>query len=602
MDASPLNEYARRRRAREADAAGHERAHIRLGNAKVAIFIAILIYWAVTLQGVSHGWVYGAAVATFIALSIWHERIMRAMARANAAVAFYGAGAKRIEDNWMTPEPSGVRFRNADHPYADDLDVFGPASLFQLLSLCRTPMGEATLAAWLLEPAAPAAIVERQARVAALRERVDLRERVAVVNVGRRRLLLPDRLIAWAETRSSLAPIRVVVVGLALAFVAAVANYMYGGSGWPIAAVLVVNGLVFSLLGKRANASVEALSSSTESAELDLLSNVIREIEHESFDTPALIALAARLKGSNGRVPASRGIARLARISDWADSRHNVFLRLAEIPLLFTLQVAYAAESWRRQHGAHLRDWVDAIGEMEALLSIAGYSYEHPDDPFAEIVEHEEPLLEAVEIGHPLIPAAVSVRNSLTLVYPPKGGHDAQVLIVSGSNMSGKSTLLRTTGINALLALAGAPVRARRLRLTPLKVGTCLRHTDSLQEHRSGFYTEALRIRRIADLLGGPLPVIFLFDELLSGTNSKDRRIAAEGVIKTMLSKHAIGMVTTHDLSLTEIAAIFPGQVRNVHLQDHVESGKMVFDYKLRDGVITHSNALELMRMIGLDV
>ncbi|MEO7157003.1 MAG: mismatch repair protein, partial [Vicinamibacterales bacterium] len=157
-------------------------------------------------------------------------------------------------------------------------------------------------------------------------------------------------------------------------------------------------------------------------------------------------------------------------------------------------------------------------------------------------------------------------------------------------------------GINTLMALAGAPVRAQRLRLTPLALGTCLRHTDSLQEHRSGFYTEALRIRLICDLLDGPLPLLFLFDELLSGTNSKDRRVAAEGVVRTMLSRGAIGMVTTHDLSLTEIASIFPGAVSNVHLQDKIENSQMSFDYKLRDGVITHSNALELMRMIGLDV
>src|SRR6185503_3831140 len=148
-----------------------------------------------------------------------------------------------------------------------------------------------------------------------------------------------------------------------------------------------------------------------------------------------------------------------------------------------------------------------------------------------------------------------------------------RVFIVSGSNMSGKSTLMRTVGINALLALAGAPVRAQRLRLAPMQIGTCLRHTDSLQEHRSGFYTEALRIRAICDLLDGPLPVLFLFDELLSGTNSKDRRIAAEGVIRTMIARRAIGMVTTHDLALTEIAAIFPDQVKNVHLQDKVETG-----------------------------
>jgi DNA mismatch repair ATPase MutS len=279
-------------------------------------------------------------------------------------------------------------------------------------------------------------------------------------------------------------------------------------------------------------------------------------------------------------------------------------LRLAELPFLATIQIAYAAQSWRAAHGRQFRDWVDAVGEMEALLSIAGYAYEHPGDPFAEIVDGNEALFDAVEVAHPLIPSATAISNSLTLtaIREPLDLSSPQVLIVSGSNMSGKSTLMRTTGINVVLALAGAPVRAQRLRLTPLAVGTCLRHTDSLQEHRSGFYTEALRIRRIYDLLGDTLPVLFLFDELLSGTNSKDRRIAAEGVIKTMLSKRAIGMVTTHDLSLTEIAAIFPGRVKNVHLQDHVDNGKMTFDYKLRDGVITHSNALELMRLIGLDV
>ncbi len=315
--------------------------------------------------------------------------------------------------------------------------------------------------------------------------------------------------------------------------------------------------------------------------------------------------MSHRLKGDAHLPAASRGIARLARVADWADSRHNVFLRLSEIPLLFTLQLAYAAESWRRTHGPRLREWVGAVGEMEALLSFAGFSYEHPQYPFPEITEDTEPMFEATEIAHPLIPAATAVSNSLVLnvqARRPASPQAPQVLIVSGSNMSGKSTLMRTVGINAVLALAGAPVRAEQLRLSALAIGTCLRHTDSLQEHRSGFYTEALRIRAICDLLDGPLPVLFVFDELLSGTNSKDRRVAAEGVVRTMIARGAIGMVTTHDLSLTEIAAIFPGQAKNVHLQDKVENGAMSFDYKLRDGVITHSNALELMRMIGLDV
>lgn len=601
----PLDEYAQRRRAREADAAARERVHVWLGNAKVAIFIGILIYWALTLGGDSSAWVYGGAVAAFIALSIWHELTLRAMARANAAAAFYRDGAARIQDDWMRPEPSGERFKNADHPYADDLDIFGPGSVFQLLSLCRTPMGEERLAQWLLAPAAIGVVTERQARVAALRSHLDLRERVAVVNAAQRRFLLPARLTAWAEQPPALPPLRIIVVAVALAFAGAFANFMYGGSGWLVIAALAVNGAVLGVLARRANTIVEELSASTGATGLDLLSNVIKEIERERFDGPALSALAARLTGAGGSVAASRGIARLARIAEWADSRHNVFVRLLELPLLFTLQVAYACESWRRGHGRQFRDWVDAVGEVEALLSLAGYSYEHPEDPFAELVDAEEPLLDATELAHPLLPSATAISNSYRLgTSSPQDlkPSSPRVLIVSGSNMSGKSTLMRTTGVNTVLALAGAPVRAGRLRLTPLTVGTCLRHTDSLQEHRSGFYTEALRIRRLFDLLDGPLPVVFLFDELLSGTNSKDRRIAAEGVIRTMLSRRAIGMVTTHDLALTEIAAIFPGEARNVHLQDHVEDGKMQFDYKLRDGVITHSNALELMRMIGLDV
>ena len=245
---SPLDEYAQRRRAREADAAARERVHIRLGNAKVAIFIGILIYWALTLGGDSSAWVYGGAVAAFIALSIWHELTLRAMARANAAVAFYRDGAARIQDNWMRPEPSGERFKNADHPYADDLDIFGPGSMFQLLSLCRTPMGEERLAHWLLAAGGDRRRSrERQARVAALRSHLDLRERVAVVNAGQRRFMLPDRLIAWAEQSPALPPLRIVVVALALAFAGAFANFMYGGSGWLVVAVLAVNGAVLGV-------------------------------------------------------------------------------------------------------------------------------------------------------------------------------------------------------------------------------------------------------------------------------------------------------------------------------------------------------------------
>lgn len=597
----PLEEYVVRRADRQRVAAAHERTHTHLGNAKVAIFLGALGYGAVTLGGDPRLVMYVSAGSAYLVLAVWHELTLRALTRARAAVQYYADGIARIEDRWMETGPTGERFLDLDHPYAGDLDVFGRGSLFQLVSRARTPMGEERVAAWLLEGSAPADIRVRQARVEGLRHRVDLRERIAVANAGERQFLWPRQLMAWAEGAPSLpGPLaRVAVVLLAIALAAALLNILQGGSGLPLLAILAVEGGVWRWMGKRSTAIVDQLSAATGAAGLDLFSKVIVQIEAEPFDDPALAALAARFTGSGpGAERASVALARLSRVSDWADSRHNIFARLLEWPALFTPQVAYAAEAWRRRHGSRLRDWVDAVAEVEALLSLAGHAYEHPGDPFADIVETDrgEVVFDADDLAHPLIPAAVAISNSVAL------GLDARVLMVSGSNMSGKSTLMRTVGLNTVLALAGAPVRASRLRLSPVSVGTCLRHTDSLHEGRSGFFTEVLRIRLVCGLLEGPSPLLFLFDELLSGTNSKDRRIAAEGLVRMMVERRAIGMVTTHDLALTEIADVFPGQVRNVHLEDHVENGEMRFDYKLREGVIEHSNALELMRMIGLDV
>jgi DNA mismatch repair ATPase MutS len=269
------------------------------------------------------------------------------------------------------------------------------------------------------------------------------------------------------------------------------------------------------------------------------------------------------------------------------------------LPMLYTVQCAFAAEAWRKQYGGKLRVWVDIAAEMEGLLSLASYSYEHPQDPFPDFAE-ENPNAPAIflgdDLGHPLIPAAECVHNDFRL--------DAQtrVLLISGSNMSGKSTYLRTAGINAVLALAGAPIRGKSLRMTPIRLGTSIRRVDSLQEHRSSFYTEILRIRDVFELTDGNARVLFLFDELLEGTNSNDRRIGSDGLLRALLERGALGIVTTHDLALTDIAQALPNAVRNAHFQDYVEEGKMRFDHKLREGVVAKSNALELMRLIGLKV
>ena len=262
---------------------------------------------------------------------------------------------------------------------------------------------------------------------------------------------------------------------------------------------------------------------------------------------------------------------------------------------MYSVQLAFAAERWRDIHGKTVRIWAEAVGEVEAILSLASYSFEHPSDTYPKF-EDGEATMEAEELGHPLVAADVCVRNSVSI----RDG--VRVLLVSGSNMSGKSTLLRAIGLNVVLAMAGAPVRARSLRLTPLQVGASIRVNDSLQEGSSRFYAEITRLRQILDLAGGSPPLLFLLDELLQGTNSNDRRIGADGIVRALVKRGAIGLVSTHDLALTDIGEASKGQLRNVHFQDELESGRMTFDYKLRDGVVTKSNGLALMRSIGLEV
>ncbi|HKC84609.1 MAG TPA: DNA mismatch repair protein MutS, partial [Blastocatellia bacterium] len=273
----------------------------------------------------------------------------------------------------------------------------------------------------------------------------------------------------------------------------------------------------------------------------------------------------------------------------------NQFFAPIAFVLLIPAQLALAIERWRRRAGAKIPQWLDAVAEIEALSSLAGYAYEHPHDPFPELVESEV-LFEGESLTLPLIAESRSVRNDVRLGAGPRA------LIVSGSNMSGKSTLMRTVGTNVVLALAGAPVRATRLRMSPLAIGASIHILDSLQTGASRFYAEITRLRQIVELTKGDLPLLFLLDEILSGTNSHDRLIGAEAVVRGLVERGAIGIVTTHDLALTRIVETLNHRAANVHFEDHLEDGRMIFDYKMRPGVVRRSNALELMRSVGLEV
>jgi hypothetical protein len=594
----PHPEYAQRLAARKQTVAAKDALHKQIGNAKLAtVIVTIVLLWlSLKDEAISTYWL-AIPIVIYASLAVTHEFALRALAHARTAVAFYERGLARLEDRWTGTGASGERFRNPKHVYADDLDIFGAGCLFELLSTARLPMGEERLAQWLTAASPVPEIRERQKVIVELRDKLDLREELALLGEDLKVRLDPRSLENWAEASPLLpaGPWRIVAALLAI-FSAATAIFLFATLRlWPVAIVLALEVIILLWLRTRAEKVVSALACNAEG--LGLFADILQRLEREPFASPCLQGFATELK--TGPHAASHSVRQLADIVYWIDAREDLLGRLLELPMLYTVQCALAAEAWRKRYGGKLRSWVDIAAEMEALLSLAGFSYEHPDDPFPEFTE-EIPNAPAVflgeELGHPLIPSAECVRNNVQL--------DAQlrVLLVSGSNMSGKSTYLRTAGINAVLALAGAPIRGKSLRMTPILLGTSIRRVDSLQEHRSSFYTEILRIRDVFELTENSARVLFLFDELLEGTNSNDRRIGSEGLLRALLQRGALGIVTTHDLALTDIAQALPSAIHNVHFQDYVEAGKMRFDHKLREGVVAKSNALELMRLIGLKV
>jgi MutS domain V len=589
---APKLEYTRRLNQRQAQAAQLQLKHLWLGNGRIALFIGIIAFWFILGRTGSHSaLLLYSPLALFVILVIAHRRVVRAITTTKRAINFYNRGIARLEDRWIGSGEAGDEFKDPLHLYAEDLDILGPGSLFQLLSTARTKMGTQCLAQWLLTHADVPEVQDRQLAVAELKDKLDLRENLAVIGESGRITADPELLARWAREKSGLQDGTWWAAILALISVAAL---VYGiKAHWtPFVLSLLINGGLMYRFGHRLEKVFAGVSETHRN--LDLLALLLKRIESEKFASPRLQQLHALLI-TNGLAP-SACIARLDTLSDLDDSRHNWFVRLLDVPLLYSLQIAFALERWRHKYGSGIETWLRVVGEIEALSSIAAYAFEHPEDPFPEFAPVEAGACFVGEaLGHPLLPADKCVRNNVML------GGKSQVLLVSGSNMSGKSTYLRVVGINAVLAMMGAPVRASRLQLSRVAIGASMRVSDSLQKGISHFYAEIKRLRQVVDLSSSQ-PTLFLLDEVLHGTNSHDRRVGTEGVLRTLIRNTAIGMVTTHDLALTSLEEVFPDQVRNAHFQERFEDDKLSFDYCLRPGVVTTSNGLELMKSIGLDV
>jgi hypothetical protein len=559
----------------------------------VLAVVGIAVIWWSAQSTTSPGYAWVVPLTLFAAAVFYHSRVRRARARTDRAATHYRVGLARIEDRWSGLGNPGTELDDPHHVYAADLDLFGQGNLFELLSTARTRMGERTLAGWLLSPAPASMVLQRQQSIAELRDRLDFREDLAVLGETAEVGVRPEELSRWAESANQLTQrwILPAAVLLPVLLIAALIFWNVTAVASPFVAILLLELGVVRLLRKR----LTEVLGSTEQAfdKLRLLADLTARLEHEPLDAPLSKQLLQRL--SSAGVPASRAIARLATAVQLIESRRNPIIQILDLPLLYSVHTALAAERWRSDHGRAVAAWLDAIGEFEALISLSAYSYEHPDDPFPELIDGDASFI-GVALGHPLLPQETCVRNDVTI------GGATRVLLISGSNMSGKSTLLRTVGINTVLAMAGAPVRARHLRLSPLQVGANIRINDSLHKGSSRFYAEITRLRHLNESALRKPSLLFLLDEVLQGTNSRDRFIGAQGVIRALIDRGAIGLVTTHDLALTAIDVGGLERLRNLHFQDQLVDGRMRFDFKLHEGVVTKSNGIELMRSIGLDV
>ncbi len=562
------------------------------------------------------------AVVAYVVAAARHTKRRRLASWAGVRRVVCEQGALRVTRDWNALASQLDDAAPRDHPYGADLDVTGHASLARLLDVTSAGPGRRTLMSWLLDGVPPVSELRaRHEAVRALAPAVEWRETLTAhawtAGVARRSDV--DQFLTWAERApwlidrpailwaSRLLPFIIVpMVALTVASVLWTSGAaQVPASSWLVSlgaisrqwwALPLVAGILLSALTRR------ALTDGIQSAIAHLsglaaYAAMLGHVESAPVSAARFVALKQRLGGGAG---ASRELARLGDIVRLAETRYSPMAHVVLQALgLWDFYVLAALERWQRTSGAHARDWLAALGEAESLSALATLAYDNPEWVAPEFVDGPA-RIEATALGHPLLSRQARVSNDVT-VGPP-----GTFVLVTGSNMSGKSTLLRAIGTNVVLAQAGGPVCAASMRLTPVDIWTSIRIDDSLEAGVSLFMAELRRLKRIVDAARDPerrRPLLYLLDEMLHGTNTAERRIAARRVLNYLLVAKAIGAVTTHDLTLAEDSSLDDAANR-VHFTEHFEQRDgvmtMTFDYHLRPGLATSANALKLLAMIGL--
>jgi hypothetical protein len=592
----PESEYGRRLSERKRQLASIKSLHQRLWMYLIVAGLAgIFIAWAaLSLHLVTALWILLPSV---VGLSVIQSltKNTRDHGRVQRIVHFYDLGLLRLRHEWQGRGIDGNEFLPGNHIYASDLDLFGQGSLFELLCTARTGVGRAMLANWLLHPAECARAGERQVAVSELRDTLDLREEWASVEGGALDQA-GSSVRDWAEVPAVAFPPYALALAIALPICLVVVSILAGvgvfGHNWlwVIALPLVPEMFVAALLLEKTRLTAANLD--LPSFELSLLAPLLDRLYTAHFRCSLLTSLQSQLTSSSGRP--SKQI-RLLRLWAWLLNLRKIeYFALLSSPLLWGTNLTILIERWRQKNRKGLAQWLDSLGQFEALLCLARYHYENPDHTFAVLKPESSPMFQAEALGHPLLDRKTCVRCDIALA-----AKNAQLIVVSGSNMSGKSTLLRSVGLNCVLALAGAPVCAARLQISSMQVACSISVHDSLLQAKSRFQAEVERLKWIL-ALSRTNTVLFLLDEMLGGTNSADRLFGARAVINQLAANGAVGLVTTHDLALTDMVNALDGRAINVHFEEHYENDEMRFDYRMRPGVLTRTNGMNVMAALGL--
>lgn len=616
--------YAERQRALLARA---EALEPRIRRSAAASALALLAA-AIALLGVLIGdappaalLACGAGLAGFAAAFARRARLEREADDASRRAHVNAAAAARcrhdftaLREGGPAPREDGARFIDARHPPGTDLDLFGPSSLYQLVSAAHTDHGQRALARLFTEDASPAQSRERQRAVRRLAPELELRQTLEALTLPsapprepRAALSLrssiratpaprPDigAVLRWIQTPPRVAGRRALLWAARLlpayTLLAIAAHLALGTPSLLWTLGIAAQGLL-AFRTRRHVGELHAIVGHWQGA-FARLAQALRAMRDLPRDVPLLQQLRAAVDGPHGSAPLA--LARLDRVLGWFAVRDSEWAHpLLNLLTSWDFHCAVALEHWQRHDGPQLQAWLEALGQLEALSSLAGAAHDHAEFTFPDCVD-DTPCFIATDLAHPLIPASVRVHNDLAL---PAAGH---ALLVTGSNMSGKSTLLRAIGLATVLARAGGPVCARHLRLGPLSVHTSLRVADSLADNVSRFYAELQRLRAMLTAARGPLPVLFLIDEILAGTNSLERGIGARWLLAELLRAGALGALSTHDAHLCQLPPELAPRVQHVHFRETFADGQLSFDYRLHPGPVKAGNALRLMRAMGL--